>query len=197
MFTTGVFSTAKIFWGGVLLFIDVNFLTPKFNLIWVVCAAIIVDFITGVIKAKVNRQARTSAGYRKTVIKLSQYLIPVLCLFAVSWVAKSNAPQHELTLKQVNGFIMYFIIYIELTSILENLYEVDRDSSIAKYIYKPLLTILKFGLENNPAIQAADKLKTEQKNTAAELKQEQGHTAIELKTEQKNTAEEKRNENNP
>lgn len=194
MFTAGVFSsTAKLAWAGILLFIDVTFLTPKFNLIWVVCAAICVDFITGVIKAKMQRQARTSSGYRKTVVKLSQYLIPVLCLFAISWVAKNNAPEYELKLKQINGFIMYFIIYIELTSILENLYEVDRTSSIAKYIYKPLLKILKFGLENNPVLDAADKLKKEQKHTASDLKHDQKDTASELKTEQQNTAEEKKN----
>ena len=92
---------------------------------------------------------------------------------------------------------MYFILYIEITSILENLYKVDGTSSIAKYIYKPLLTILKFGLENNPILDAADKLKKEHKHEAKELKHEQKETASELKTEQQNTAEEKKNEINP
>lgn len=196
MFTgTALLKTAWIAWGGVLLFIDVKFLTPKFELIWAVLGCIIIDFGTGVLKSVIHKRARTSQGYRKTAVKLSQYLIPVFVLFAVTWVAKKNAPEYELTIRQVNGFIMYFIMYIELTSILENLYEIDSRSMIAKYVYKPLLKILKFGIENNPMLEAADKLKTEQENTAAELKQEQANTAAELKTEQKNTAEEKRNEN--
>jgi phage-related holin len=154
-----IFTTAKIAWGGLLIFIDVAFLTPKFNLIWVLCAFIIVDFITGVIKAKIHKKARTSAGYRKTIIKVSQYLIPVFGLFGLSWLAKTYAPDKEIMIKQVNGFIMYFIMYIELTSILENLYEVDNTSTVAKYLYKPLLKILKFGIENNPAAKAAGQIK--------------------------------------
>ena len=79
MFTTGVFtSTAKLAWASVLLFIDITFLTPKFDLIWVVCGAMGVDLVTGIIKAKVNKEARTSEGFRRSIIKVSQYLIPVL-----------------------------------------------------------------------------------------------------------------------
>ncbi len=164
MIHSTVFSMSKIFWGGTLLFIDVAFLTPSFSLLWVVVGAIVVDFITGITKAKLKGEERTSQGYRKTIVKLSQYVIPILVMFAISWVAKDKAPQHLLTIKQINGFLMYFILYIEITSIFENLYEIDNKTVIAKYLYRPALKLLKFGIENNPVTAAADKL--EEKPTA-------------------------------
>jgi hypothetical protein len=53
---------------------------------------------------------------------------------------------------------MLFIIYIEVTSIFENLYAIDNTSMISKYLYKPVLVILKFGIENNAVVKAADKI---------------------------------------
>lgn len=150
---TVLFTTAKLFWGGTLLFIDV-ITAPSFNMLFVVMGAIGLDFITGIAKAKAKKVARTSEGFRKTVVKLMQYLVPILVL----WVASKRVPGYEASLKQISGWLMLFITYIEITSIFENLYEIDNKTVIAKYVYKPALRLLKFGIENNPVTKAAEEL---------------------------------------
>ena len=155
---TVLFSTAKLTWGGILLFLDMTIFAPSFNLVWVVLGAITLDFITGVSKAVFNKEERTSKGYRKTIIKASQYAIPILVIWALSWLAKDKAPEYVDELQHISGFLMYFIIYIEVTSIFENLYDIDKKSVIAKYLYRPALKILKFGIEHNPLIDAAKKI---------------------------------------
>lgn len=153
MIHSTLFSTAKIFWGGTLLFIDV-LIHPSFNMFFVVLGAILLDFITGIAKAKFNKVARTSEGYRRTVVKLMQYIVPILAI----WIASKRVPGYEATLKEIGGWLMLFITYIEVTSIFENLYEIDKKSVIGKYVYKPALKLLKFGIEHNPVTEAADKL---------------------------------------
>lgn len=150
---TVLFTTAKIFWGGALLFIDV-ITAPSFNMLFVVMGAIALDFITGIAKSKSKKVARTSEGFRKTVVKLMQYLVPILVL----WVASKRVPGYETALKEISGWLMLFITYIEVTSIFENLYEIDNKTVIAKYVYKPALKLLKFGIENNAVVKAAEKL---------------------------------------
>lgn len=158
---TVLFTTAKLFWGGTLLFIDI-IAAPSFNMLFVVLGAIGMDFVTGVTKAKFNKTARTSEGYRKTIVKVMQYLVPIL----VIWVASKRVPGYEKTLKEIAGWLMLFITYIEATSIFENLYEIDKKSVIGKYVYRPALKILKFGIENNPVVKAAEKQDQEaKKNT--------------------------------
>lgn len=112
MIHSTLFSTAKIFWGVTLLFIDV-LIHPSFNMFFVVLGAILLDFITGIAKAKFQKIARTSEGYRRTVVKLMQYIVPIL----VIWIASKRVPGYEATLKEIGGWLMLFITYIEVTSI--------------------------------------------------------------------------------
>lgn len=149
----------KIVWAGILLGVEV-ILKPTLSLISVVFIAIAIDFLTGVVKAKFKKQARTSTGYRKTVTKLLQYIVPIIALE----IGARNIPEIKNTLKQFSGYLMYFVLYVEFTSIIENLYEIDSKSMIAKFLYRPLLTILKVGIEKNPVTEAANKINNENKN---------------------------------
>lgn len=144
---------AKLLWGGILLGIDL-IVKPTFNLFTIVLLAIALDFLTGIIKAKMNKKARTSEGYRKTVVKLMQYVVPILVLYA----AGKYIPEHKQLLTKCSGYLMMFVTYIEVTSIFENLYEIDKTSVVAKFLYRPALMILKFGIEHNPVTKAADEL---------------------------------------
>lgn len=148
---------AKLAWASMLLFID--FLAkPTLSLFTVVMILIALDFLTGVTKAKLKKQDRTSEGYRKTVTKLLQYMIPILVL----WGASKFLPENKEMLQKIAGWVMMFINYIEATSIFENLYEIDKNSIISKFIYRPALLILKFGIEHNPVTKAADQLEKQQ-----------------------------------
>lgn len=143
----------KLLWGGILLGIDLM-ISPSFNLLTVVLILIALDFITGITKAKMKKKDRTSEGYRKTITKLLQYLVPILVL----WVAGKYIPEHKAMLQSASGYVMMFICYIEATSIFENLYEIDKTSVISRFLYKPMLKILKLGIEKNPVTEAADKI---------------------------------------
>lgn len=148
MFTTG----PKLAWAGIIIGIE-WFINPSFSLLGTMLAAIGLDFLTGIVKAKMKKVARTSAGYRKTVTKVMQYILPVL---VIAFVAK-RIPENKELLERINGWLMMFILYIEVTSIFENLYEIDQKTVIAKFVYKPALTILKLGIEKNPVVKAAEK----------------------------------------
>lgn len=151
---------AKLLWGGILLGIDL-LVKPTFSLFTVVLIAIALDFATGLLKATMKKEARTSQGYRKTVVKITQYMIPILLIY----IAGKQIPEHAVLLKQASGYLMMFIIYIEATSIFENLYEIDKKTVVSKFLYRPALMILKFGIEKNPVATAAEKLETENKNS--------------------------------
>lgn len=153
MISKTIISMPKLLWGGILLFVDIM-ANPSFKLFFIVLAGIVLDFITGIIKAKMNNKARTSEGYRKTITKVMQYITPILIL----WAASKYIPGYEKELKEISGWLMMFVIYVEVTSIFENLYEIDKISPIAKYLYKPALKILKFGIENNPVNKQAENI---------------------------------------
>jgi phage-related holin len=149
----------KFLWAGILLGIEF-FVKPSFSLLSVVLILIALDLVTGVVKAKFQHKERTSEGYRRTVIKLLQYLGPVIVLY----IGSKSIPEHSKLLKDISGYVMMFICYIEATSIFENLYEIDKKSMIAKFLYRPALVILKFGMEKNPVTQAADKIDAQNKS---------------------------------
>ena len=144
---------AKLAWASILLFIDL-IVQPTLQLLGVVGILIALDFVTGVTKAVISKKQRTSEGYRKTIIKVMQYVIPIIAIY----IGAKYIPEYSQTLTDINGYLMLFICYVEVTSIFENLYEIDSKSPIAKYLYKPALKILKFGLHNNEVAKAADNI---------------------------------------
>lgn len=147
-------TAASIVWG--FIFLGITFVVPpNHHLMYAVFSVIGIDFLTGVAKAKMNKVARTSEGYRKTVIKFLQYFVAIF----VCYGAGKLIPDEKEILAQSAGFVMLFVIYIEVTSIFENLYEIDKKSQFSKYLIRPVLAILKFGIENNPVTKAADKIK--------------------------------------
>lgn len=186
----------KMFWSPIwtptLLFLEF-ILQPSFSLFGVVMTVIAIDFVTGFAKAKFLKQARTSQGMRKTFVKLSQYLTPIFLLWGASLVAhyEPGYAVHEKMLRTSCGFVMMFVVYVEVTSIFENLYEIDKTSPIARYLYKYALIVLKWGLEHNQIKEAADRLLQQQESDASALKKVQADTAYDLKNEQANDAAKK------
>lgn len=136
---------AKFTWATILLFFDL-LVTPSLDMVYIVAAAISIDFATGIAKAKMRKQERTSEGYRRTMVKLLQYVVPIIVL----WGGSTLISEYKENLEKFAGWLMLFVTYVEVTSIFENLYEIDKKSVIGKYLYKNVLKILKFGIENNP-----------------------------------------------
>lgn len=140
----------KILAASTLLFMKLTFL-PSINLLMWMSIAIAADFATGVVKAVLLKTARTSSGYRKTITKFLQYGGAITVSIILGQTAKeNNMVQASNILLYLNDGLVIFIIYIEVTSIFENIYECDKESPFSRYFIAPMLKLLTFQLKNNP-----------------------------------------------
>jgi phage-related holin len=124
-----------------LLFIKLQ-VFPSANLLVYLGFAVALDFFTGVIKAVVLKQARTSNGFRKTVTKFLQYGGTLVVGVILANVAKENNWGASSTLNFFNDALIVFMIYIEATSVFENMYACDSKSTFSKMVIVPIYKIL-------------------------------------------------------
>lgn len=125
---------------------------PDYRLFLCVAFSILLDFITGIMKAKVAKEARTSGGFRKSIQKIAQYASCTIGSFVLINLAAITRGHIDIQAAALIGNgLMVAIIYIEVTSIFENAYAINSDSLLSRYFIKPALNILTFQLKNNPA----------------------------------------------
>lgn len=129
--------------------INLNFLPHKYLLV-AVFFLILLDFITGVLKAVILDIPRTSKGYRETYAKFIQYMGAILMSLAMGFLVQEVKELTQLTFfsKIVNNIIMLGIVSIEGLSIMENLIAIDDKSPFARYIIVPLHRLLTFEIKN-------------------------------------------------
>jgi len=132
----------KLFFIAPILFIKLKFFPDHDLLVWM-GIAIMLDFLTGVAKAVVLKKARTSSGFRMTIIKFMQYAGSLAAGIIISNAAKDNG---FVDVGKLAGYfnegLIVFIIYIEVTSVFENLYAVDNTSAFARFFINPIYRIL-------------------------------------------------------
>jgi phage-related holin len=131
-----------------------HFVPNIYMLMYAVVIGMVVDFATGVIKAKMKKEERTSEGYRRTVKKVTQYFTAIGLSLGIQYLVKQTLTSTDADMKYISVFVLVFVLYIEVTSIMENIYEIDSHSTMARFFIRPLLSILKFGLEKNPLLTA-------------------------------------------
>jgi phage-related holin len=124
-----------------LLFIKLQ-VFPNANLLVYLGIAIAVDFVTGVLKAIILKQARTSSGFRRTVTKFLQYGGTLVVGVILANVAKENNWGASSTLNFFNDALIVFMVYIEATSVFENMYACDSKSVFSKMVIVPIYKIL-------------------------------------------------------
>jgi len=131
----------------ILGFLQIQFL-PNANLLAWAFAIIGLDFVTGLIKSAVNKVAITSTGFRNSIKKLIQY-IGIILLGALL----GNAlPKDNDMVRWINDVVLIFIIYTEAYSVVENLRDVNPNSTISTKIFSGLLTILTLGIDKLSSI---------------------------------------------
>lgn len=125
---------------------------PSASLLLAMGLAITLDFITGVIKAIVQKQNRTSEGYRKTIVKFVQYGGAVGVAMLLNYVSSTKPSMANVSLYMgyLNDGLLSFIIFIETTSVLENMYAIDSSTPFSRWVIKPLLRLFTFQIKNNP-----------------------------------------------
>lgn len=145
-----------IIWAGItLLNINLSFI-PKADLFIVWGIMMVIDFGTGVTKAILLGQQRTSRGYRQTIIKFLQYGGAILISMGISYLAINNPDINKkwsglaTFMSWFNSGLLLFIIMIEVLSIIENIYSLNPKSAFAKNLLRPALKILTIELKKNP-----------------------------------------------
>lgn len=124
---------------------------PSLGLLQWMGIAIVVDFFTGVVKAAVLGRPITSNGFKQTVIKFLQYGGAITVGIILNNAARhNNLDGIKSLLDYLNNGLVVFIIYIEVTSIFENIYECDKNSPMGRFFIKPILKVLTFQIKNNP-----------------------------------------------
>lgn len=128
--------------------ISFNFL-PNSYLLITIFFLIVLDFITGVLKAIFLDIPRTSKKYRETYAKFIQYMGALLMSIGLAFLIQQMPELKDLGYFSniVNNVILFGIIFIETTSILENLYTIDNKSLFSRFVIKPLLKITTFQIK--------------------------------------------------
>lgn len=136
----------------ILPFFGVIILPSGVLIAWM-CLALVVDLITGITRAIVDNEVRTSEGYRNTLGKVIQYGGALIIGVILTSMAKHHADGiNPEILDYFNNFLVSFIVFIEITSTMENLYAISPESKFSKYFVKPMLAVLTFNLEHTKDI---------------------------------------------
>lgn len=122
---------------------------PSINFMFILTIAMIIDLITGIIKAWVKGENTTSQGLRQTLIKFIQYggfILVGILLLNVS-VGDKNLLKYSYV---IDGSFV-FILLIEFISICENLIEINPHSKIVLYVINPFMKLIKgrIGIKKN------------------------------------------------
>lgn len=86
-----------------------------------VLAAMVVDLVSGVRKARRAGVARTSTGFKKTCDKAIKYFFPMLCLTCIDLIASGVEPLPFLTMAMAA-----FNIFCEWRSVMEATHEKEE-----------------------------------------------------------------------
>lgn len=120
-------------------------LPPANLLIWL-GVSMFLDLVTGIAKAIKKEVVRTSKGYRETVSKFVQYggAIAIGVVLANISDYKKEGDGSQIIYAYFSNSMLLFIIYIEITSILENLIEVSPESEFTKKFLIPVHKLFTF-----------------------------------------------------
>jgi len=121
---------------------------PKLMLLFFLFGAMLVDFVTGLMKSWRLGIATSSNGLRKTVTKICTYAGAITGVWLLANLMNASVFKFDYTVF-VNSSIG-FLTFIEIYSIFENVYEIDPNSLLSKKFIAPILKFLKGRLEQNP-----------------------------------------------
>ncbi|MGV0921912.1 phage holin family protein [Empedobacter falsenii] len=128
------------------------FIYPDWPLFIALTFLMAIDFMTGFMKAKFLKVNRSSEAFRKTVKKIIQYcsaIIVVIVILNLMRFDQSNQFFKDYSNWLQNGVIV-LMVYIELTSILENAIAIDKTSTFSKVFIIPFHRLLTLQLKSNP-----------------------------------------------
>ncbi|MGE9310126.1 phage holin family protein [Niabella sp. CJ426] len=123
--------------------------SPDARLLTWLLIVFILDFIFGLLKASFNGIPRTSRGLRKSVIKLLQYggcIIVSTVILNILYGSGENFGQQFAWI--FGDMMLYFMIYIEVVSVMENMEAMAPASFFVRLFVRPVRRIITFRLKN-------------------------------------------------
>lgn len=145
---TVVQNKTLLFTGLAASWLEIAFL-PKPMMLLLLVFAMIIDLITGLIKSWKKGVATASAGFQRSVVKLSRYVSVVIGVWLLANVLGNMSGAKVDYTYFVNACIG-FLSFIEIYSIFENVYEIDPAGPLSKWFVGPVLKFLRGKLKNNP-----------------------------------------------
>lgn len=131
-------------------------IVPEPSLIVLLLGAMMVDFITGIIKSWNQGQATTSAGFRKTVTKAGAYIGVILGMWLLASLFSSSYKQDVIKYSKLVDLTITFLTMIEIYSILENSSELLPKNSLAAKGIRKILKLLKGKIDNSNPLKDID-----------------------------------------
>lgn len=128
---------------------SIEYLPTPMLFFWLV-VAVFFDLITGVLNAWSKGISTTSAGFRKTVVKIFSYGATIVVITALVDLISKADPSKQINFRLLIDALMAFMVFIELFSICENIDQAYPNSPLSQYIITPLLKFLKGKLKSNP-----------------------------------------------
>lgn len=122
---------------------------PSGRLLIAILLLIVIDLITGITKATINKQRRISEGLRRTFSKFMQYGGSIIVSMILLNIIHLSTPEFSDEISRLFGNLMLMIIiYIEVVSVFENLEEINPESDFVRYFIKPVRRLLTFRVKN-------------------------------------------------
>ena len=121
---------------------------PPVDLLMFLTFAMILDFVTGVIAAKMSGNEITSIGFRGTIKKFTQYGSAICVGILLANIA-DRGESGQLTTTAYMYFgnaLLSFLMLIEVKSILENCIKISPTSDFTRYFLAPINNILSLDL---------------------------------------------------
>lgn len=134
--------------GSLLLAIPKTIFMPDLGLISWLGFALIIDLVSGIWKAVVRKEARTSKGLQQTVNKFIKYFGAILISLIVRNVMILQGKDNPAIMDFLSDSLLVFLVYIEVVSILENLIALDKTDSISRFLFIPFHNLLTFQIRN-------------------------------------------------
>ncbi|MGK4567850.1 phage holin family protein [Flavobacterium sp. 3HN19-14] len=123
--------------------------TPDGSLLIGLLIVFTLDLIFGITKATMLKTTRTSEGFRKTFNKFTQYggsIIISMVLLNIKGVRETDFGQQWSPF--LGDAMIYFMIYIEVVSIFENMEATGKDGDFVKYFVRPIRRLITFQIKN-------------------------------------------------
>lgn len=124
-------------------------LFPNFHLTLILALVVIMDLISGIMKSVSLCLPVVSRKLRRTVTKATMYGLMIVLSYIFRSVTVNHGMVIDLLGMWINNGVIFFLIYIEVVSILENIIEMDEQGkgTLSK-IVKPLHLLLTWKAKN-------------------------------------------------